>query len=444
MSSSKYVIKDYMATYGSIMQFNKNKNTFIHGWYPFVEGYSKDFILNIIDEFSSIFSRYPLNCLEPFCGSGTTPLELQKLNIKCTSFEVSPFMFNLSKVKLNTKYTKKTFQLHYNAICESLANYINDIETIVDIPKSRTIVEQPGLEKWNFNKEVMKGILDIKYSINSIPSSIYKNLFKIALASILLDVSNLYRNGKCLSYKKNWKTATPYSRTDVHKIYLDKLLNTFYNDICTIDNYKRSKKLFSNYNFCNFGDVRKLLDSTISNSSIDLIITSPPYLNSRDYTDTYITELRLLDYIKNSESLKNLRKSTLRSHVQIKWSKSKKLNIQLLDNTINAIEKSKDNFWNKDLLNMISGYFEDMNILFNLFYKKLIPSGMIFFNVANSAYYGIEVKTDEIIAQIAENNGFIVKELREARRINPSSQQKDAIPYLRESVLVIQKPTINM
>lgn len=56
--------------------------------------------------------------------------------------------------------------------------------------------------------------------------------------------------------------------------------------------------------------------------------------------------------------------------------------------------------------------------------------GLIYFNVANSAYYNVEILTDEIIAEIAENNGFQVIEIREARKINPSSQQKDYIPYL--------------
>lgn len=35
---------DYYKTYGRIMQFNKNKKEPIHRWYPFVEGYSREFI----------------------------------------------------------------------------------------------------------------------------------------------------------------------------------------------------------------------------------------------------------------------------------------------------------------------------------------------------------------------------------------------------------------
>ena len=42
-----YKYTDYFNAYGRIMQFNKNKCEPFHRWYPFVEGYSKDFIKSI-------------------------------------------------------------------------------------------------------------------------------------------------------------------------------------------------------------------------------------------------------------------------------------------------------------------------------------------------------------------------------------------------------------
>ena len=53
---------NYYKTYGRIMQFNKNKKEPIHRWYPFVEGYSREFIQSIVSEMESA----DLMCLEPF------------------------------------------------------------------------------------------------------------------------------------------------------------------------------------------------------------------------------------------------------------------------------------------------------------------------------------------------------------------------------------------
>jgi hypothetical protein len=114
-------------------------------------------------------------------------------------------------------------------------------------------------------------------------------------------------------------------------------------------------------------------------------------------------------------------------------------NIDELKNAISEIEKYKELFWNKELINMIKGYFWDLDTLFKGLSQKMASNGMIFFNVANSAYYNVEIKVDEIVCKIAENHGFKIEEIREARRVKTSSQQKGIIDGLRESVIVIKK-----
>jgi DNA modification methylase len=430
----KYV--DYFEEYEHIMQFNKNKNEYIHRWYPFVEGYSKEFIRSIINE----LPFKPNCCLEPFAGSGTTPVELQKLNLKCISFEVNPFMYELAKTKMRTDYTVRGFKRNFSLILDILHNNQNsNIESIYPPPAYKKITKKEGLKKWNFNKAVLRGILDIKYAISQISDYKYTSLFRIALAAILLDVSNLYRNGKCLSYKKDWENVIKYTRTQIHGIFKEKVETVILPDIVKLNKYKREQgKLLSNFSLCNLGDCRENLDE-LQNNSIDLVITSPPYLNSRDYTDTYMLELWTLDYIKDYSNLRNLREKTLRSHVQLKWGEVELLEIEELRNVLTELDKYKEEFWNDEIPGMIKGYFQDLNILFEKLSRKMKAKGRVYFNVANSAYYGVEIKTDVIVSIIAENHGFSIKEIRMARKLNPSAQQKDKIPYLLEVVIVMEK-----
>lgn len=56
----------------------------------------------------------------------------------------------------------------------------------------------------------------------------------MALASILLDVSNLYRNGKCLSYKRDWKEKK-LTEEDVFLKFDDKIKNEIRVDISNLD-----------------------------------------------------------------------------------------------------------------------------------------------------------------------------------------------------------------
>ena len=47
---ANFLVNDYTEIYGPIMKFGQNKNEYIHRWYPFVEGYSREFIENIVAE----------------------------------------------------------------------------------------------------------------------------------------------------------------------------------------------------------------------------------------------------------------------------------------------------------------------------------------------------------------------------------------------------------
>lgn len=420
----KYV--DYYQEYGRIMQFNKNKKEPIHRWYPFVEGYSKEFIKSIIDE----VNKKDLVCLEPFSGSGTTSLELQHNNIPCYSFEINPLMYIIAKVKLENDYDLNKVELWHDFV-QTKRTVINaDLKTVFS-----TLYEGNNKRKWNYDKIVGLAVQKLKMAIDLIKEEKYKNLFFVVLSSILLDVSNLYRNGKCLSYKKNWEEIT-LSEADVFKKFDDKINKEIKKDIQSIKKTaQNNQKILFNE------DSRVGIEKEVENNSIDLVITSPPYLNSRDYTDTYMLELKTLGLTNTYEEVKNLREKTLRSHVQIKWQDNESINNKTLESTLKLLKdcSGDQEMWNSSILDMVRLYFVDMQKIFHVIYKKVKLGGRIYFNVSNSAYFNVMINTLEICAEIAESEGFKVIEIRKARKLKPSPQQKEQIENLLEGVIVMEK-----
>lgn len=423
-----YTYKNYFNVYGRIMQFNKNKTEPFHRWYPFVEGYSKEFIQSIIKEMRA----NNLTCLEPFSGSGTTALELQNSGIECYSFEVNPLMYLIARVKLEQNYSLDMVNEWFRFICEHRDDERNiELET-----EFKTLYQRDDIEKWNYNTEVAMDIQKLNYAIGLIDDNVYSDLFKVALSSILLDVSNLYRNGKCLSYKRNWKDRK-YNDKEVFEKFDNKVLNELIPDIRD----SRTKTLIDNKQRLFNLDSRSGIAEKIEDESIDLVITSPPYLNSRDYTDTYMLELKTMGFTKNSDDIRELREKTLRSHVQIKWTD----NTTVINDELNEILKklelaaNKGETWNTSIVDMVRLYFVDMQNIFRILFKKLKKKGKIYFNVSNSAYFNILINTLEICASIAEDEGFKVIEIREARKLKTSPQQKEKIGNLLEGVIVLQK-----
>lgn len=424
-----YVYTDFLEQYGRIMQFNKNKTEPFHRWYPFVEGYSKEFIQSIIQE----MNKSTLICLEPFSGSGTTALELQNLGIECYSFEVNPLMYLIARVKLEKVYTVEGVNKWFEFIC----NTRNTDITVNLKSEFKTLYQNDEKEKWNYNKFVAIAIKKLQYVIGLITDNIYKELFLVAFAAILLDVSNLYRNGKCLSYKKNWKDRS-ITEQEVYQYFDNKVMNELIPDI---QNSLNSELQVNNKIKLFNIDSRVGIEEKIKDETIDLVITSPPYLNSRDYTDTYMLELKTLEFTNSNEEIRNLREKTVRSHVQIKWKDSTSINNIKLNETLKKLENAaeKKTIWNKSIIDMVRLYFVDMKKIFNVIYRKLKKGGRVYFNVSNSAYFDVLVNTLEICASIAEEEGYRVLEIRKARYLKTSPQQKEAIGSLLEGVIVLEK-----
>jgi DNA modification methylase len=423
---------DYFDTYGRIMQFNKNKLEPIHRWYPFVEGYSKEFIQSIINE----LKYEPELCLEPFSGSGTTALELQNLGIKCVSFEINPHMFKLAKVKLECDYS-----------FESTVNYLDIIKRVrksqnLGTPTSvfKTLYENGRNKKWNYNKEVAIAIENLKSAISTINDAKYRDLFTVALSSILLDVSNLYRNGKCLSLKKNWNTRN-LSEDFVYDLFDRRLVNVFAEDIKNIE-VSGNQPSIKNSELLYLQDSRIGIDEHVADNSVDLVITSPPYLNSRDYTDTYMLELKTMGYTNSLSEIDDLRRNTIHSHVQLKWIPEEFIDNEMVTDLISRLKDASKTkvVWNDSIFDMVNLYFKDMDRIFYLMEKKLKPGGRIYFNVSDSAYFGITVNSIDICASIAEKHGLSIREIRRARKLKTSPQQKADVGSLLEAVIVMEKP----
>lgn len=426
----EYPILDCTKKYHSIMVFDRNKNVPIHRWYPFVEGYSKEFIDDILSE----ISYTPQCALEPFCGSGTTPVELQARGIKCYSFEVSPFMFLLAETKMDSRYNSIELQEIIANLRKALASSPENIRDYEELPFGPTVVNDEKKKKYNFHDSAIDGLLDVRYAIKRVvKQEYYRNLCLIAMASIIMEASNMFRNGKCLSYRKGWQEKM-LSRQDVHERFLQKLSTHMLEDVRSASLQSRR---MDNSRYCIYGDVRANIGK-VPEEIVDLIITSPPYLNSRDYTDIYMLELKVLELIRNYDELKQLRERTIRSHVQVRYETLNPINNERLLECINAMKAQRDVVsWNADIINMVCGYFEDMQELFKSFRRVMRKGGKIYFNVANSAYFGVEVPVDLIVSDIAESQGFVVQEIRKARDLKTSPQQKGKVGKLRESVIVI-------
>ena len=179
----------------------------------------------------------------------------------------------------------------------------------------------------------------------------------------------------------------------------------------------------------------------MQNEKIGAIIYSPPYANCFDYCEVYKMEIWLGDFVDQYSDFKKYRNIAIRSHVNSKFDHT----IRNVNDSAKVIADliSTYNLWNKNIPDMIRGYFDDMEEVIRKSYNISRDRALCAIIVANSGYKGISVPTDLLLAEIAEKVGYKIERIINARSIRASSQQtkelKESSNLMRESILILRK-----
>jgi hypothetical protein len=178
-------------------------------------------------------------------------------------------------------------------------------------------------------------------------------------------------------------------------------------------------------------------------SQVGLTIFSPPYANCFDYFEVYKLEMWMGRFVSSYADFEPYRTQALRSHVNSSFDHSIKNPNKDVDQIAALLETY--NLWNKNIPDMIRGYFDDMTSILQNIYKVSRPGAEVHIIVANSGYKGILVPTDLLLAEIARNIGFECDSITYARKIRASSQQMKLLEatyedLMRESIVVLKRP----
>lgn len=404
------VIRD--SSISKLVNFSSNSKTPIHRWYYFKEGFSHELVEQVIDEF--FYNNGTNEILDPFCGSATTLVTAQTHKIKSIGFEINPFLAFVSKVKTSNNVNIKKF----NEDSKRVITYAKRI----NFKKNPEAPELSSFRKV-FEKNNLQKLLVLKEAISNISYKENRDLLKLALASIIEESSKIKKYGKGITLVEK-DVKDPFSLfSEKCSIMIEDLKNNGYRAVSTVKNQ----------------DARKI--GNLSGEKTNLVMFSPPYINSFDYNEIYKLELWLLDFVKNHSQFRKLSKKTIRSHLSGEY-ETNGFNHPLVDEIKQKL--SKQNLWSDKIPSMIKAYFSDMNEVFAGLSKILKTNTTVVFVVGNSSYGGVPIATDLLLTDIAQKNGFIVEEIRIARKLTTSSQQlknykKGRKKYLRESMVILKR-----
>ena len=399
--------------YGSLVNFQTNLSSPKHGWYDYKQGYSEELVKRVI---AVAKPREDAYVLDPFCGVGTTNLTAQSQGLMSIGVDVNPMAILATRLKTH----------HFSS--EEITDLHNRIETFT-LPSKEDEIFAGRVIETSFTPDVLSVLLRIRYYVEGINNEYIQMFFRLALISILDKCSLKVKDGNGLKFKKNYKPVP-----DLLQLYLDKC-KLMLSDIIEA-NYDVECK-------CYLGSMlNEDVFSQVSSCPVDLCVFSPPYANCFDYCEVYKLELWIGGFVKSYDDFEKYRSMALRSHVNSKFDHTLRFSNKDVDTIAHLI--SAFNIWNKNIPDMVRGYFDDMELLLKRVFTMLRKGGKCYIVVANSAYKGILVPTDMLLADIAVNMGYKYRTIQVARKIRSSSQQMKGLyetydNLMRESIVILEK-----
>jgi len=417
----KNLFRDW-TRYGNLVTFELNIGLPVYDWFYLKQGFSRDLVFKLISEFRV---EPPATLLDPFCGVGTALLASCQRGINAIGVDILPLFTFISNVKL------EALRADYNMI-----SLKESIKQIIEAEFEKPTLEFPDIKflRGIFDQDVLELMLFFKEKIAEVDDERVRRFLMLGLLSIVKDVINAKRDGVILRRIRRDHKPDP-------RELLRKKLNKMYNDVI----YVKTQRVLNPHHLksvprpdaCAFeGDARDL--SFIDDDTIDIVITSPPYLNRLDYTRIYGPELALY-FVSSDKALKLLRYRTLRSHVEAKYHATNHVRSELLNQTLAELEKRPLN--NERIPDMIKGYFEDLYICLSEIHRVLRDGGVAAIVIGCSRWSGVVIDSDILLAEMSEDVGFEPLEIRVAMLRGNSAQQvkKYGEAQLRESVVVLKK-----
>lgn len=411
-----------------------------HDWYRFVLSYPPHLVRDYVEQFS--LGRDAV-VLDPFCGTGTTPVECKKLEIRSIGIEAHPMAHFASCTKLDWSIDPDRLEKTALVIAEAAQESLS-AQGIHDDPESN-FSEQgiPG--------DVLLGLPEAEMELllaNSIsPLPLHKTLvllaaidkanygrshFRLALAkSLVSTIGNLY-------FGPEVTLGTVKADAPVISTWLS-LVVQMTQDLRALQARASTE---ATVHHADSRDASKFVNL----KSIDAVITSPPYPNEKDYTRTTRLEAVLLGFIRDKKALQALKRTMLRSNTRgvyktdsdDGWVASHG-EIQRIAAEIEArrIELGKTSGFERLYARVTKLYFGGMARHLAELRPLLKPGASLAYVVGDQAsFLRVMIRTGQLLASLAEELGYTVDRIDLFRtRIATATKEQ-----LREEVVVLRWP----
>jgi DNA modification methylase len=343
--------------------------------------------------------------LDPMAGSGTVNVEALLAGRHSVAVDIDPFARLLTRVK-TTPLDPAYLERAYRAVLEALAAF----EAGGEAARRAALAHVPQFsyrETW-FRPFILEELGAIRAAIDAVPAVVsavaggeeaarYRDFFRICLSAIVREVSNADNN-----------CTRTVVRKRLNKRIVPGMALRLFQKVAQV-NVERMRDFSARcprhvrVEIPDHADARNL---PLADASVDLAVTSPPYINAVDYPRTHQLEMYLLDMVPPGQPLAEAKRSHIGTEV-VRAADYRTLHLYghpPLDEQLEelfAIDRRR--------AYIVYRYFTDMERNFREVRRTLRPGARYVVVVGDNLIRGREVPTHAYLMAVGERAGFVLE-----------------------------------
>ncbi|NPV14054.1 DNA methyltransferase [candidate division WOR-3 bacterium] len=357
-----------------------NTKQYTHCFHPYPAMMIPQVAGRILDE----FGKGARLLFDPYCGTGTSLVEANLRGINAIGTDINPLARLIAKVK-TTVIPLAVLDCHLNDFYNFMfENRLGNPNINPEIPRFKNI------DYW-FKKETQHWLAVIKEYIEEMNNRDVQDFFKVAFSETIRETS-LTRNCEFKLYRMTQEQIEKFN-PDVLAIMSQKL----FRNRNGMAEYISLKKSGADSEIHDFNTVEGVPYDILRKESVDIIVTSPPYGDSKT-TVAYGQFSRLsnqwLGFVEAQEvdkqSMGGARKAEFRY-----------FDFAPLDNVLFKIAQIDE----KRVNDVVSFYIDYEKSIKNVS-TVVKKGGVVGYVVGNRRVKGVEIPNDEITREFFERAGF--------------------------------------
>jgi len=421
--------------------FSENKTQPLHRWVPWIAGFSAPFVQDCFETFLKAQRKQSRPCiLDPFAGVGTTLVQALLNGFDCIGFEINPYAALACQAKLNAP---KLELERLEACCLAYQKVASGDSRPVAIRRPAEFATRIPF----FSPSVEAQVLAFLDFVEHIPHPEIADLFRVAFGSVMVSFSNYTYEPSLGSRPGAGKPLI--EKADVHST-IQRKLGEMVSDIrwikARVETLPGIEGQVYHQDFLESEDV-------LPPGSVDMAVTSPPYMNNYHYVRNTRPQLFWLSLVASPKELRRLEEANFGKYWQTVRDREP-LDLTFahpeLSRTLARLRQTRTDkgpYGGPGWANYVAAYFNDCERFCRVLKRVLARRGVAVVVIGNSIIQGHEIKTDLVLADIACQRGFALVGVQQIRtkRVGASittsavRQGERSQATLYESAVILRK-----